>query len=197
MDSRPPDANAMLEYASLRLLAGDSAGYKRLCARLVERYGDTSDLGIVDNLSRVCTLAPGAVDDPAWPVAWSEHIWMTRKPRPPLDPPFPRGRLLPRRPVRRGDPALPGVPAARPDLAGQCMNDVFLALAHARLGQLEEARCSLEKADQWLADANRQLAEKTIGFPPMVFPADWLVVQVLRREAAGVLAEPSAGAEGR
>ena len=29
MDSRPPDANAMMEYASLRLLAGDSAGYKR------------------------------------------------------------------------------------------------------------------------------------------------------------------------
>jgi hypothetical protein len=55
MDSRPPDANVMMEYASLRLLAGDSAGYKRLCARLVERYGDTSDLGIVDNLSRVCT----------------------------------------------------------------------------------------------------------------------------------------------
>jgi hypothetical protein len=53
MDSRLPDANAMLEYGSLRLLAGDSAGYKRLCARLVERYGDTSDLGIVDNLSRV------------------------------------------------------------------------------------------------------------------------------------------------
>jgi hypothetical protein len=51
MDSRPPDANAMMEYASLRLLAGDSAGYKRLCARLVERYGDTSDLGIVDNLA--------------------------------------------------------------------------------------------------------------------------------------------------
>ena len=118
MDSRPPDANAMLEYASLRLLAGDSAGYKRLCARLVERDGDTSDLGIVDNLSRVCTLAPVAVDDPAWPVAWSDHIWMSRKPRPPVDPPFPRGRLLPRRPVRRGDPALPGVPAARPDLAG-------------------------------------------------------------------------------
>src|SRR5262249_59210984 len=80
MDSRPPDANAMMEYASLRLLAGDSAGYKRLCARLVERYGDTSDLGIVDNLSRVCTLAPGAVDDPAWPVAWSDHVLRTQKP---------------------------------------------------------------------------------------------------------------------
>jgi hypothetical protein len=68
MDAGPPDANAMLECASLRLLAGDSAAYRRLCARLVERYGDTSDLGIVDNLSRVCTLAPEAVHDPARPV---------------------------------------------------------------------------------------------------------------------------------
>jgi hypothetical protein len=70
MDSRPPDANAMLEYASLRLLAVDPAGYRRLRARLVERYGDTSDLGIVDNLSRVCTPASEAVRDPARPVAW-------------------------------------------------------------------------------------------------------------------------------
>ena len=77
------------------------------------------------------------------------------------------------------------------------MNDVFLALAHARLGQLEEARCSLEKANQWLADANRQLAEKTIGFPPMVFPADWLIVQLLRRETEHVLAGPSANTENR
>ena len=82
-----------------------------------------------------------------------------------------------------------------PTWPGQCMNDVFLALAHARLGQLEEARCSLEKANQWLADANRQLAEKTIGFPPMVFPADWLIVQVLRREADRVLASPPASSE--
>jgi len=55
----------MLEYASLRLLAGDPAGYRRLCARLVERSGDASDLGIVDNLSRVCTPASEAVRDPA------------------------------------------------------------------------------------------------------------------------------------
>ena len=75
------------------------------------------------------------------------------------------------------------------------MNDVFLALAHARLGQLEEARCSLEKADQWLADANRQLAEKTIGFPALIFPADWLIVQSLRREADLALASPPASSE--
>jgi hypothetical protein len=75
------------------------------------------------------------------------------------------------------------------------LNDAFLALAHARLGQHAEARRSLEKADQWLADANRQLAEKTIGFPPMVFPADWLIVQVVRRYAARLLASPWASSE--
>ena len=61
-----------------------------------------------------------------------------------------------------------------PTWPGQCMNDAFLALAHARLGQLAEARRSLEKADQWLADAGRQLAEKSIGFPPMFSrPTGW------------------------
>ena len=191
MDSRPPDATAMLEYASLRLLAGDSAGYKRLCARLVERYGDTSDVEIADKLSHICTLAPGAVDDPARPVAWSE-LWMTRKPALPWTL-HSLGAAYYR--AGRFDEAIRRFRESQrlgPTWPGQCMNDAFLALAHARLGQLAESRRSLEKADQWLAEADRQLAEKTIGFPTMIFPADWLVVQVLRREADRVLASTPA-----
>ena len=63
-----------MEYAALRLLAGDRAGYNQLCARLVERYGDNSDLDVAERLSRICTMAPGAVDDPARPLAWSVQV---------------------------------------------------------------------------------------------------------------------------
>jgi hypothetical protein len=36
---------------------------------------------------------------------------------------------------------------------------------------------------------SRELAREKIGFPPTVDPSDWLTVQVLRREADGVLAD--------
>jgi hypothetical protein len=75
------------------------------------------------------------------------------------------------------------------------MNDAFLALAHARLGQLDEARRCLEKADRWLADADRDVAAETVGFPRRSLPADWLIVEILRREAVQVLSDPPAGTE--
>jgi hypothetical protein len=62
------------------------------------------------------------------------------------------------------------------------------------LGQFEEAQRYLEKTDRWLADADRDLATETIGFPRRIFPADWLIVQVLRREAARELAGEASSA---
>jgi serine/threonine protein kinase/Flp pilus assembly protein TadD len=194
MASRPPDRAAMLEYASLYLLAGDTPGYRRLCARLVEKYGKDSDVDIAQNLSRVCTLAEGAVAESELPLAWAE-LWTTR--RPPL--PW-TVHAVGAAYYRAGkfDEAVRHFresQAGAPTWPGQCMNDAFLALAHARLGQADEARRSLAKTDRWLADADRDLAAENVGFPPKIFPADWLIVQVLRREAARVLAEQPANSE--
>jgi hypothetical protein len=72
------------------------------------------------------------------------------------------------------------------------LNDAFLALAHARLGQVDEARIWLDRTDQWLVGAEHELAGDKLGFPQSIFPADWLIVQVVRREAAHVLASPPA-----
>ena len=77
-----------------------------------------------------------------------------------------------------------------PNWPGHCVDDMFLALAHARLGQRDEARRRLDMVNRWLAGADRELAEAKIGFPPTVHPSDWLIVQVLRREADRVLADP-------
>jgi tetratricopeptide (TPR) repeat protein len=193
MTSRPPDTSAMLEYASLLLLTGDTAGYRRLCARLVERYGNTTEFDEAHNLSRVCTLAEGAVADPARPVAWAELVtehrpvpWVTHA----VGAAHYRAGQFDQavRAFRKSQ-------ALAPTWPGQCMNDAFLTLAYARLGQSDEARRYLEKTDRWLADADRDLAAEQVGFPRKIFPADWLIVQVVRREAARELASRSAGAE--
>jgi tetratricopeptide (TPR) repeat protein len=78
----------------------------------------------------------------------------------------------------------------QPSWPGHCVDDMFLALAHYRLGQRDEGRRWLDKAERWLASADRDLAAMKTGFPPTVHPSDWLQVQVLRREADGVLAGP-------
>jgi serine/threonine protein kinase len=68
MDSRPPDGLAMLEYASLRLLAGDEDGYGRLRAGLAERYGTSADPEIAVSLASA--RWPRAMWQPApgrWP----------------------------------------------------------------------------------------------------------------------------------
>jgi hypothetical protein len=64
------------------------------------------------------------------------------------------------------------------------------ALAHSRLGQADEAGRRRDEADRWLTGVDRQLAEEPFGFPPKRHPADWLIVQVLRRELDRVLAGP-------
>ena len=187
MDSRPPDDSAMMEYASLRLLTGDPAGYRRLCTRLVERYGDTSDPDVASALSRVCTLAPGAVADPARPVAWAE-LWTTR--RTPL---AWTAHGLGAADYRAGrfDEAILHLQESQkldPKWTGQCMNEALLALARTRLGQADEAGRQRDEVDRWLAVADRQLAGEPFGFPPKLHPADWLCVQLLRRELDRVLA---------
>jgi tetratricopeptide (TPR) repeat protein len=189
MDARPPDDSGMLEYASLRLLAGDPAGYRRLCTRLVERYDDTSDLDRAYALSRVCTLAPGAVADAGRPIAWAE-LWTTRRP------PFAwTAHAIGAAKYRADqfDEAILHLQESQkldPTWPGHCMNDAFLALAHARLGQADEARRWRDEVDRWLAVADQQFAGEPSGFPPKLYPADWLIVQVLRRELDRVLAGP-------
>jgi tetratricopeptide (TPR) repeat protein len=193
MTSLPPDTSAMLEYACLLLLTGDTAGYRRLCAKLVERYGNTTDFDEAHNLSRVCTLAEGAVADPARPVAWAEPP-SERRPVPWFS------HAVGAAQYRAGqfDEAVRAFrksQALAPTWPGQCMNDAFLILAHARLGQSDDARRFLEKTDRWLADADRDLAAEQVGFPRRIFPADWLIVQVLRREAARALANQTKSTE--
>jgi serine/threonine protein kinase/tetratricopeptide (TPR) repeat protein len=184
MESRPPDWSASLEYACVQLLAGDRAGYQQYCARLVKRFGDTNDPGIARMLSRVCTLAPGSGPDVLRLVEWaSRHKAGEREDWHALGAAHYRAGHF-----KEAIRCFREQKKAHPDWPGQCMNNSFLALANYRLGQTDEARQWLDKSDQWLEQANRQLALEQGGFPAKlsrasIYPADWLTVQVLRREA--------------
>jgi Flp pilus assembly protein TadD len=189
MESRPPDDGSTFEYACLLLLSGDDDGYRRLCQRLVERYEQSTDAFTASSAIRTCGLAPGAVSDPARLVRWAE-VWMERQPHTGWARVF-LGMALYR--AGRWAEAVPRLREGKefhPNWPGHCVDDMFLALAHVRLGQRDEARRRLDLVNRWLAGADHDLAEAKFGFPPTVHPSDWLIVQVLRREADRVLAEP-------
>src|SRR5262249_40572500 len=50
-------------HALLRLRSGDAAGYRRVCAGMLEHFGETTDAGTANTVAWTCVLVPGAVAD--------------------------------------------------------------------------------------------------------------------------------------
>lgn len=69
-------------------------------------------------------------------------------------------------------------------------DSLFLAMAHARLGQHEEARRCLARADDWVVQADQPDANDRSGMRPTWdrwFERIEVEVEVLRREAVTLL----------
>jgi tetratricopeptide (TPR) repeat protein len=49
--------------AALHLQTGDLAGYRRICREILERFGDTKDLGVAEHVAMTCLLIPDSVAD--------------------------------------------------------------------------------------------------------------------------------------
>jgi tetratricopeptide (TPR) repeat protein len=188
MEDRHPDDGASFEYASVLLLSGDVAGYRRFCQGLLKRYDQkTADAFSASNIIHICTLAPAAIDDPTSLVAWAK-AWVTNQ----SHAGWAHARLGTAlyRAGRWGEAvgSLRKAKEVHPAWPGHCVSDMFLALTHLRQGNTAEGRQCLDRAEQWLTNANQQLAKHKNGFPPAIHPSDWLTVQVLRREAEMLLA---------
>jgi tetratricopeptide (TPR) repeat protein/tRNA A-37 threonylcarbamoyl transferase component Bud32 len=189
LDPEPNDTS-WLEYAAALLLADDVVGYDRLCAAGVARLGKEAEPSRQHVLARLCSLGRQTAAEPAQLVRWAE---------PAAKAPAPTAwalHALGAAHLRAGQPeeAIRWLEVSRkndPRWAGQAMNGVFLALAHQRLGHAAETKRWLEQTDAWLAMARRRLDEVQKGqvpepfiFPRGLYPADWLIIHVLRREAA-------------
>jgi tetratricopeptide (TPR) repeat protein len=160
------------ELARLRLRDGDRAGHRQVCARLLERFGGTEEPAVADGLAWVCVLAPDAVPDPARLVALAERALAREKKWAYLETVgaalYRAGRF--REAVERLDEAVRGH-----GKGGSAATQVFLAMAHHRLGHRDEA-------GQWLARAVKQVGgEKDLSWQ------DRVAWESLRREAEGLL----------
>jgi tetratricopeptide (TPR) repeat protein len=174
-----PNASASTwsSHALLRLQRGDQEGYRKACARIIDRFGTSTNAREANNIAWTCALGPEALPD--------------------LKPAVELARLAVRANVR--DAGIRNTLGAILYRAGQYKEAVaelnkaiklnqkggtaadflFLAVAHHRLGQADEAR-------QWLDRARQELEKNP--------PVHWSVqveFQLFRREAEALIEGPA------
>jgi tetratricopeptide (TPR) repeat protein len=166
-----------VQDAILKLASGDNAGYRRAAARLMERCGRSPSAGVLTAVARACSLGPDAVPDAARLVEMAlreeaKESW------------------------RITHVALARYRAGQPEQAVQAIKQrgaedwpvvwPVLALAHSRLGNKDEARQWLDRAEAWL----EEVLDEALARPGVKSPLpwmDWAEFQVLRREARQAL----------
>jgi eukaryotic-like serine/threonine-protein kinase len=183
----PGDGELWFECAAVQLLAGDRAGYRRSCVRLLEL--GTARIPNVRSyhVARAWTLAPLADEKDSAKVSAlaarelkqsAAEFWSLTE----------GGALLCRagRP-KEAVPLLERSLAANEKPGAAVLNWLWLAFTYHQLGQADKAREWLARADAWL--------DKLGGEKPPLPRADelglhdhnWLEAQVLRRELDALL----------
>jgi tetratricopeptide (TPR) repeat protein len=184
----PDNLELCCAHASVLLLAGDEAGYRQLCGRVLERFGQTKDRREAYLVARICTLAPGSVPDPAVLVPVAQRA-MDGGPRAAW-----YLHTLGMAHYRAGkfDQAVQTFQQSldvKPPWTAEVCNWLGLALAHQRLGHADEARKWLDKAAQWMDGAAASAPRASVGPLPGIHPHDGLACRLGRREAEKLIAE--------
>jgi tetratricopeptide (TPR) repeat protein len=178
----PDDSKVWLDHARVLVLRQDLAGYRRLVPRMIAHCGGNTDADKPElDEARVCVLAPGALADPAEVVRRAQRmVRATRGDRADVllslaVAHYRAGQWKPA--VARAEQAM----ARSPESAW--LTWPVLAMAHAKLGQKEEARRWMDKAEEWHRKEGRRMDEESAGFAPV----EWADFAILRSEAAGLV----------
>jgi tetratricopeptide (TPR) repeat protein len=155
-----------------QLAVGDAQGYRKTCADMLQRMGNTEKPGDANTMAWMCVLIPNAVTDLTRPVQLAEKSVAARRDWYNLNT---LGATLYR--AGKFDAAIQRLNEAI-KLEGEGGSEfdwLFLAMSHHRLGHAAEARRWLNKAARWMEQNPRP---------------DWgtrLELQLLRREAESVI----------
>jgi Flp pilus assembly protein TadD len=196
-------------HAKACLAADDGAGYRRACTALLDRFGQTQDLAVANNVAWACAVGPGEASDLSPAVRLAERVVAAG----PDD--YHRlntlGGVLLR--AGRAEEAIARLQKAlikrpRSRYVDRPSDELLLALAYHQLGQSGEARRWLARATAWFDRQQRPLQMAAVAgagaagpWPQLsaiaVAPPDprartlgweaWLELTLLRREAEETL----------
>jgi tetratricopeptide (TPR) repeat protein len=182
----PSDHMTWYSEGVLRLQLGDREGYRRACREMLARFGQTNDPYIADRTAKTCLLVSDAVEDMNAVAQLAERS-ITGTERSPEYPWFLLARGM--ADYRTGEfaTAVERLRGALDPRAEESYRDssvyLFLAMAHHRLKQPNEARTALDRGrtliEQKLPKPGRELLGTNWG--------DWLRCQLFLREAEAVL----------
>jgi hypothetical protein len=187
VDAHPEDRFTWLRAAPRLILSGDVKAYRQLCRRMIEQFHGTTSVNDADMLCKICLLLPGAADRANLPSAllvdWLEkasapHPWFYA--------------CLALAAYREGDfqhaVRYSGKSHQCRDRPAQsaALALVVQAMAQHQLEQTDQARQSLADATALIPYELGKVG--SAGFadqlPLSSDDADWLVAEILRREAA-------------
>jgi serine/threonine protein kinase/tetratricopeptide (TPR) repeat protein len=187
-EQQPPgDPFAWFEHAYLRLQVGDAEGYRKLCGRMRERFGGSTNGAGIPLFAHTCVLAPDALGDAAsvlrlaeqrlavtGPDPWSLHVLGLAQYR-----------------AGQHDKAIESLRKALkdyPDWDFHILNRLVLAMAHYQAGHAVEARQWFDLARKGIAEESQKNPDQSPRFaPPGWLWRDWLGVQMLSREPEELL----------
>jgi WD40 repeat protein/serine/threonine protein kinase/tetratricopeptide (TPR) repeat protein len=180
---RPNDVRPWHQEACALLHSGAVGDYRRLCARLLKRHGNTADPNVAYWLARTCVLAPNAVTDQAKVVTLAERIGAARDGLPlssrVLGPAYYRAGRFKDAVGQLYENFVEGRPG---DPAAATLDWLWLALAQERRGQATKARQHLARFEQLAREFGA--SDPTASRPVVLSWEDWLEYGFLRAEAA-------------
>jgi tetratricopeptide (TPR) repeat protein len=177
----PTNPVLWFQNAWLNLQIGDVPGYRKLCARMFQRWGRSQDLREITILAHTCLLGPDALSDSRLALELAQRRAAMRSDAW-------SAQLLGQASYRAGqhEKAVESLDKALrdyPDWDKNVLNWLVLAMAHQRLGHAAESKQWLDKAKERIADMMRDASPQT-NFVPSGWPwGEWVMVQLLRREA--------------
>jgi tetratricopeptide (TPR) repeat protein/tRNA A-37 threonylcarbamoyl transferase component Bud32 len=175
-----PDTQEYYEYACVLLLIGDHERYRDLIKTLRDQVDKTKDPRLAYELARACVMTPEMPADAEqviqWartaaesaPLPWHSHVVGAAYYR-----------------VRNYDEALRwlgnslerGWDMARP------LNSFLLAMIHRGMGHAERAAALRDESNRLYEEMESRRVD---GAVPGVFAADWMTIQIYRREVGAL-----------
>jgi WD40 repeat protein len=188
--AEPADPMTWCDRACLLVQIGDLPGYRKLCRRMLERFGESTSSYDIGVLAYTCVLGPDALGDSRCALELA-HQRETMTPAP-SDYAIWSAQILGLAYYRTGahDKAVDCLQTALadyPEWGHNVVNWLVLAMAHQRLGHTGESRQWLQKADNWIAATLRETPPEAGFVPPGWSWRDWLVVQFLHGEAESLV----------